>query len=193
MQRHRTSSWEKLAKNNCETPLLEHSVLDLPVPVVLLKVRFSRTALRLDKYAQTQINECPIWGQFLQCAARLLSVITHHDTFDVTLTATGGESQERTECILSDAAYAQRCLLSGVSIDMYGSKTVVPTCIILLWTFSQRRNTQLLDVYTALKRAVPECRMTLAQSMVIPTLFAMHRQTVYFPSPGLITVQSSIL
>lgn len=170
-------------------------------PIVLMRLEFSPVVLRLDRYASS-FGDNSVIQQVLHGVAKFLSTIVDHSVVEIRL----GDSQDVTSCssiqeiqndpwnasivswVMSESAIPlHQWLLKGNDIFV----SDVPSIIILLCSLNNSKS--LIDVFTALKRTVPEVRLSLEQSVELPMAYALFQKSVYTPPPDLIIISKSIV
>jgi hypothetical protein len=174
---------------NWQIQLLSDDLTALCAKVTLMRVQFSPVAVYIDQLACGFNNNCPVLRSLLRGAARMASLMTKHVVVNLTIE---GESllSEEPDDLLQNVISTHKWMLKGHSITTHCNSSL-PLAILLLWNFNNCRN--FTEVYTSLKRAMPDSHLSIDQAMKIPMVFARYRETTYLPPPDLLTIHSSVI
>lgn len=160
--------------------------------IPLTRLTFSPLAVQLDRaashYERNSFVSC-----FLRAGARLVSLFTSHVVVNISVstedTEIEGEKHQCTEeCLTEHATGSLNKILEGYGV-IYRAKYQTPLVILLLWRIHAYHG--FLQLYSSLKRHVPECRITVDDAMRIPLLYSKFYQMSYLPSPELVTIERS--
>lgn len=152
--------------------------------IVLLSMKFSPIAVKVDSFLK-----CRVCNFFKKVVVKCISIITPH--VNVTMTLRFG-SYRSNENVVHCAREGHENLMAGKSIVLHTeflSSTSI--AVLLLWRFNRGR--KLWDIYSSLRRRVPECQLTLREQMDLPMMFSLLCETTYTPSSDIIHVEKSIL
>lgn len=155
----------------------------------LMTLEFSPPAIQLDMYA-VSLGSDSVISCVLRSAARVVSFLTPHRLVDIKLTNLNPEDGDEDIYLREELIKSHSLILRGYSITIY-QKIDIPLALLILWRFGTAR--RFLDVYTALKRVIPQSTITINEAMTLPMDYAWYQKSLYLPPPELLTVRRSIL
>lgn len=151
----------------------------------LLRLEFSPMAIKLDRYATSEtMKDFPLVSKMLRHLAHFVSSITPHTITALCYTSRHQDQEEEDiECtsalhriIYDSLALQSRLFLLDDAINASGN---IASCIIVLWHLTSAHNG--LDIYTSIKRIVPNCRLPLATLALLSSAYMEHRRVSYLP------------
>lgn len=168
----------------------DHNARLLQDSVPLLRLSFSPLALQLDRAAMNYEPRSFV-ACFLRAGARLVSFLALHVAVSVNVSTEDTDNVDQKHhcslgCLHLHANSALDRIFEGYGV-IFRAKYQTPLLVLLLWRIKASKN--FLDVYGALKRKVPECKISVEEAMNIPMIYSKFCETSYMPSSDLIVIE----